>query len=103
MYNLEVARANSFSVGSSGWIVHNADDGFRKLNPYYKELLEAAGFDLETMKKEVLGSNAKVSKFDLFVDKEGNIVVKPKNGMGPGELLGNFGKILGICGGLDEG
>jgi hypothetical protein len=24
MYNLEVARANSFSVGSSGWIVHNA-------------------------------------------------------------------------------
>jgi hypothetical protein len=25
MYNLEVARANSFSVGSSGWIVHNAD------------------------------------------------------------------------------
>ncbi len=26
MYNLEVARANSFSVGSSGWIVHNASD-----------------------------------------------------------------------------
>jgi hypothetical protein len=26
MYNLEVARANSFSVGSSGWIVHNAVD-----------------------------------------------------------------------------
>jgi hypothetical protein len=25
MYNLEVARANSFSVGSSGWIVHNAN------------------------------------------------------------------------------
>jgi hypothetical protein len=25
MYNLEVSRANSFSVGSSGWIVHNAN------------------------------------------------------------------------------
>ncbi len=31
MYNLEVARANSFSVGSSGWIVHNA----RKLTPSF--------------------------------------------------------------------
>ena len=25
MYNLEVARAHTFSVGSSGWIVHNAE------------------------------------------------------------------------------
>jgi hypothetical protein len=47
MYNLEVARANSFSVGSSGWIVHNNGLWFRPCDPYSPESLAKRAKEVE--------------------------------------------------------
>ena len=39
------------------------------------------------LKREVTGDK-KVSTYDLYKDKDGNIYVKPKNGRGQGEPTG---------------
>lgn len=49
--------------------------------------LKDAGEDIHKLKQEVMGSK-NVSQFDLFKTKNGDIVVKPKNGKGPSEPTG---------------
>ena len=83
-------------------MVHNQDssDGSKadKLTKQQAKMLKEAGYDPEQLKKEVLGSKAKVTQFDLFMDENGDMFVKPKSGKGPGEPLGlNFKKIVGLC------
>jgi len=52
----------------------------KKLSPGEIKKLKDAGHDVHDLKPN--------SKFDLFKDKNGNILVKPKNGVGPGEPTG---------------
>jgi Bacterial toxin 33 len=44
--------------------------------------------DPEQLKKDILGSNANIGKYDLYKDKKGNIYVKPKGNKGPGAPTG---------------
>ena len=45
MYNLEVARAESFTVGSRGWVVHNADRLYpNKLHPVTGVQFDPTGY-----------------------------------------------------------
>jgi hypothetical protein len=48
------------------------------------------------MKKDILGSKAKVAHYDIYRTREGSYVVKPKGGEGPGEPLGITGRTTGI-------
>ncbi|HEV7919531.1 MAG TPA: polymorphic toxin type 33 domain-containing protein [Thermoanaerobaculia bacterium] len=51
------------------------------------DMLGERGVDVHELKQEITGDK-KVSKYDLFKDKDGNIYVKPKNGPGQGEPTG---------------
>lgn len=52
-----------------------------------KEIEEELGMNGEEIKAEIVG-NKNGSKFDLYKDKKGNIYVKPKGNIGPGEPAG---------------
>ena len=52
----------------------------KKLSPGEINKLKDAGHDIHDLKPN--------SKFDLFKDKDGNILVKPKSGVGPGDPTG---------------
>jgi len=58
-------------------------DNHRKLSD--KELKDR-GLDAEEIKKQIGAKPG--GHFDLFVDKNGKIIVKPKSGIGPGEDTG---------------
>ncbi|MEN3157786.1 RHS repeat-associated core domain-containing protein, partial [Alkalimonas sp. NCh-2] len=55
----------------------------KKLSNGEIDKLKDAGFDPHDLKPKKGGS-----KFDLFKDKNGNIIVKPKKGNGPGDPTG---------------
>lgn len=78
------------------WLIYNNensnDDGGqcpegspddKKLSNGEIDKLKDAGFDPHDLKPKKGGS-----KFDLFKDKNGNIIVKPKKGNGPGDPTG---------------
>jgi hypothetical protein len=50
--------------------------------------LKDAGIDIHELKSETLGTQKNLSNFDLFKTKDGDIVVKPKNGKGEGTATG---------------
>jgi hypothetical protein len=55
----------------------------RRLTPGEIEELKKKGYDIHDIK-----GKTGASKRDLFVDKKGRVVVKPKDGSGPGEDTG---------------
>jgi RHS repeat-associated protein len=59
----------------------------KKLSGAEVDNLEEHNVDIHELKQEVTGDK-KVSKYDLYKDKDGSIFVKPKNGKGPGEPTG---------------
>jgi len=61
----------------------------KKLTPGEINKLKGAGIDPEELK----GGKA-TGKLDLFKDRKGNIIIKPKDGSGPGEPTGiNINKL----------
>jgi RHS repeat-associated protein len=94
MYNLEVAKDHTFTVGVGQWVVHNSatcggdnnnsDDGvktptgsFKKMNDSY---LKQLGIDAHQLKYEVLGKGAKISSFDIYQDGNGDLYLMQKGG-----------------------
>jgi RHS repeat-associated protein len=55
----------------------------KKLSKGEIDKLKDAGYDPHDLKPKKKGS-----RFDLFKDKNGNIIIKPKNGNGPGDSTG---------------
>lgn len=84
VYNFGVDEFHTYFVGEVGAWVHN---NCGKLSKFIVDKMKAAGFDPHEIKKEVISKNAKVSRY-LFVEESGDIVVKPKTGVGPGEPTG---------------
>jgi hypothetical protein len=48
--------------------------------------LEDSGFNIHSLKEDIVG-NKNISRYDLFKDKQGNLYLKPKGGIGEGEPL----------------
>jgi hypothetical protein len=57
--------------------------GDKKLTPGEIDKLKGKGVDPHDLKPKKGGS-----RYDLFKDKNGNIIVKPKKGNGPGDPTG---------------
>ena len=72
VYNFEVEDFHTYYVGENSVLVHNKGCGLNKLsNSYIKKKLK---LDAHSIKKEHLGSKAKISRFDLAVDKKTGII-----------------------------
>ncbi len=61
--------------------VLNSQD--KRLSDWEIKQLQNAGIDPHDLKPQIQGS-----RYDLFKDGQGNIIVKPKDGSGPGEATG---------------
>jgi hypothetical protein len=81
IWNLFGRNSNNFSSSSDGIGRNPADD--KPLTDYEIEQLKKNGYDIHCYKGK---KNA--SKRDLFKDKKGNVYIKPKSGVGPGEEFG---------------
>jgi hypothetical protein len=55
----------------------------KKLTPGEIKKLKGAGIDPEQLK-----GGRSTGRLDLFKDRKGNIIIKPKDGSGPGEPTG---------------
>jgi hypothetical protein len=63
--------------------------GDRLLKRSEENLLKENGRNPEQIKEEILGGQKRTGRYDVFVDKQGNLFVKPKNAYdAPGEFTG---------------
>lgn len=82
VYNFEVEDFHTYYVGENSILVHNKGCGLNKLNnSYIKEILK---LDAHSIKQEYLGKTAKISLYDLAVDKKTGIIY----------IIDNAGKIV---------
>ena len=77
--NFEVDSFHSYFVSKFQVLVHNGC-GHKRLSPGEIKKLQKANIDPHDLKPN--------SKYDLFKDSKGNVIVKPKNGAGPGDRTG---------------
>ncbi|MDD6212377.1 MAG: polymorphic toxin-type HINT domain-containing protein [Clostridiales bacterium] len=68
VYNFEVEDFHTYYVGENSILVHNKGCGLNKLaDSYIKKTLK---LDTHAIKREYLGNKAKISLYDLAVDKK---------------------------------
>ena len=72
VYNFEVEDFHTYYVGESSILVHNKGCGLNKLtDSYIKKTLK---LNAHSIKREYLGRKAKISLYDLAVDKKTGII-----------------------------
>lgn len=72
VYNFEVEDFHTYYVGENSVLVHNKGCGLNKLaDSYIKKTLK---LDAHAIKREYLGNKAKISLYDLAVDKKTGII-----------------------------
>ena len=72
VFNFEVDDFHTYYVGMNSILVHNKGCGLNKLaNSYLKKTLK---LDAHAIKREYLGRKAKISLYDLAVDKKTGII-----------------------------
>jgi RHS repeat-associated protein len=81
------ALFNESADGASGG---GGEDGAqdKRLSPGEIRKLQKGDVDIHELKAEALGTRRNLSRFDLFKSRNGDIVVKPKDGSGTGEPTG---------------
>lgn len=73
MYNFEVAGWHTYFVGGSSILVHNGACGI-SLNKLSDSYIKRLGLNAHSIKYEYLGRGAKISLYDLAVDKKTGII-----------------------------
>ena len=76
VYNFEVEDWHTYFVGSSKILVHNKCS-MTKLS---KQYLKQNGLDAHSIKYEILGNNAKISRYNLYKDKATGAIFILENG-----------------------
>ena len=72
VYNFEVEDFHTYYVGENSILVHNKGCGLNKLaDSYIKKTLK---LNAHSIKQEYLGRKAKISPYDLAVDKKTGII-----------------------------
>ncbi len=82
MYNLEVARDHTFTVGDGQWVVHNSGGDCGDITPLEptptgsftkmdKSYLKQLGIDAEKLKQETVGDS--YSLYDIFRNENGDL------------------------------
>ena len=85
VYNFGVEDFHTYFVGDLGAWVHNC----RKLTMREAErVAEKLGYQGENAVHDLKADFGATSKHDLFVNKHGEVTLKPKNGSGPGKPVG---------------
>ena len=71
VYNFEVEDFHTYYVGENSLLVHNKGCGIDKISDKYLKKLK---LDAHSIKQEYLGRKAKISLYDLAVDKKTGII-----------------------------
>ena len=78
VYNFEVEDFHTYYVGEGSVLVHNMCGGLQKIDGSYLKKLK---LDAHSVKREYMGKKAKISLYDLAVDKKtGKIYIVDKAG-----------------------
>ena len=76
VYNFEVEDWHTYFVGADKILVHNKCS----LTKIKDSFLKKNGLDAHSIKREVLGRNAKISRYNLFYDKDTGAIFVLLNG-----------------------
>lgn len=71
VYNFEVEDYHTYFVGENSILVHNKGCGLQKISGSY---LKKIKLDAHAIKYEYMGKKAKISLYDLAVDKKTGII-----------------------------
>jgi hypothetical protein len=93
VYNFEVENWHTYFVSDVNVLVHNKAARYvpTNINKVDDKFLKKNGIDAHALKKENLGSKAKISEYDIYVDKDtGGLYIYRKGGKGEAIPTGEY-------------